>query len=166
MASQEPNPAAVQTRLWDEIEKHQIGMLGLTGGAPQPFQPMTAFLERAVNQIWFFSFKDTDLAEGVGDGAPVMFVFQRDKDIYASIGGRAQLRLDRQRMDRYWNSTVAAWYPGGKDDPRLTMICMDCADAEVWLQEAGPARFAWEIVKANATDRHPDLGVRAHLNFH
>lgn len=37
--------AEVRDKLWREIERHQIGMLGLVGGEPQHFQPMTAFAE-------------------------------------------------------------------------------------------------------------------------
>jgi len=158
--------AAVQTRLWDEIAKHPVGMLGVVGGAPHHFQPMTAFLDRAANQIWFFTYKDTALAEAAATGAQAMFVFQESGEFYACIGGALQAEYDRGRMDRYWNAAVAAWYPDGKHDPRLTLLRLDARDAEVWVQEAGPARFAWEIAKARTTHAQPDLGGHAHLNFH
>jgi general stress protein 26 len=158
--------AAVETRLWDDIEKRQTGMLGIVGSAPQHFQPMTAFLERGESRIWFFTYKDTDLAEATAEGAQAMFVVQDERKLYACIGGVLRTQHDRERMDRYWNATVAAWYPEGKDDPRLTMLCFEASDAEVWIQEAGPARFAFEVAKANATKTTPDLGGRTSLNFH
>jgi len=158
--------AAVQTRLWDELEKHPIGMLGLVAAEPHHFQPMTAFLDRPESQLWFFTYKDTELADAVATGASAMFVVQRDKDLYACIGGSLRQDHDATRMDRYWNSVVAAWYPEGKDDPRLTLLRLDCADAEVWIQSAGPTKFAWEIAKANATRNEPELGGRTSLNFH
>ncbi len=155
--------AAVQVRLWDGIRKRGgTGMLGLVGSRDH-FQPMTAFVERDTNQIWFFTRKDTDLARVV-DGGQAMFVFQND-DLQACIGGALSLAHDRERMDKYWNTVVAAWYPEGKDDPLLTMLRLDCHDAEVWLSE-GLAKFAWEIAKANATHKIPDLGGRAHIEFH
>jgi general stress protein 26 len=166
MATDIHDLAAVQTRLWDEIEKHQIGMLGLVGAEPRPFQPMTAFLDRAENRLWFFGYKDTELAAAAVGGAPAMFVFQQAPRLYACIGGELRADYDRARMDRCWNAAVAAWYPKGKDDPRLTLLRLDARDAEVWIQEAGPARFAWEIAKANVTRGQPDLGGHTHLNFH
>jgi len=158
--------AAVQTRLWDEIEKHQIGMMVVVGAEPQHFQPMTAFLDRAENTLWFFAYRDSDLADAAASGAPALFVFQDGRRLFASIGGTLAADDDRTRMDRYWGPTVAAWYPEGKDDPRLTLLRLDAHDAQVWVQDAGPARFAWEIARANATGREPDLGGRANLNFH
>lgn len=163
---QEPQDRlTAERRLWDEIQRHQVGMLGIVGGAPHHFQPMTAFAEPEANRIWFFSYNDTELAREIAAGGTAMFVVQ-GKGLHACIGGELSLQHDRARMDKYWNAVVAAWYPHGKDDPRLTMISMDCSDAQVWFSEAGPAKFAWEIVRANATHRAPDIGSRANLNFH
>jgi general stress protein 26 len=156
--------AAVETRLWDAIEKERTGMLGLVG-SDQHFQPMTAFLERESQEIWFFTYVDTDLAEAAQSGGHAMFVFQQ-KDLQACIGGRLTVSADRERMDRYWSPMVAAWYPEGKDDPRLTLLRLDCEDARVWITEAGAARFMFEIAKANMSKDRPDLGERRDLNFH
>lgn len=158
--------AAVETRLWREIEKHQIGMLGVVGGEPHHFQPMAAFAEPGENTLWFFSYRDTDLAEAVAAGAQAMFVFQQGRDFYACVGGELRAEPDRARMDKYWNAHVAAWYPEGKDDPRLTLLRFDARDAEVWISEAGPIRYAFEIARANATHSQPEVGGRTNLNFH
>jgi len=156
---------AVERRLWEEIEKHQTGMLGVTGGAPHHTQPMTAFVEPERKQIWFFTRTDTDLAREIAEGRTAMFVFQQ-KDIQACIAGELTLQHDPARIEKYWNAVVAAWYPAGKDDPRLTLLCLDCDDAQVWISQSGPARFAWEIAKANATKHEPQVGGRANLDFH
>lgn len=166
MSTNIQDQAAVQTRLWNEIESHQIGMLGPVGAEPRHFQPMTAFLERPAHRMWFFTYKDTDLAAAVAAGAPAMFVFQDGRKLYASISGLLRVEHDRQRMDRYWNAHVAAWYPVGKDDPRLTMLCLDARDAEVWIADGGPLRYAWEIAKANTIHATPGVGGHASLNFH
>jgi general stress protein 26 len=159
------NRAEVERRLWDEIEKHQTGMLGIGGGAPHHTQPMTAFAEPETGEIWFFSRDDTELVQEIGAGVSAVFVFQQ-KDVQACLAGRLSLHRDPARIDRYWNAVIAAWYPDGKEDPHLALIRMTLDDAQVWISQAGPARFAWEIAKANATHRAPDLGGRANLDFH
>ncbi len=158
---------AVERRLWDEIERHQVGMLGVVGvgvGAHHT-QPMTAFVEPEREQIWFFTRADTELARRVGEGHGAMFVFQQ-KEMQACIFGELTLQHDPARIARYWNAVVAAWYPQGTGDPRLTMMRLECMDAEVWISQAGPMKFAWEIAKANATKHQPDLGGKANLHFH
>lgn len=157
--------ADAQKRLWDAIDKRRIGMLGPAEGGTH-FQPMTGFLERDTNQLYFFTYKDSDLAALIGEGAPALFVFQDGDDLWASIEGRLSPDTDRSRMDRYWGPAVAAWYPEGKDDPRLILLRLDCDDAQVWISEAGPVRFAWEIAKANARHERPDLGDQTRIDLH
>ena len=136
---------------------------------------MTAFAEPENHLIWFFTRDDTQLAKtvandyGAGErigGADAMFVVtSRDQDLQACLGGRLTLTLDRTRIDKYWNAVVAAWYPEGRGDPRLSMLRFETRDAQVWLTEAGPMRFAWEIARANLTHREPNLGEQAHLDL-
>jgi general stress protein 26 len=159
------DPADVELRLWDEIEKHNTGMLMLTEPRLQHAQPMTAFVDREGRTVWFFTRTDTDLASAIGAGGQAMFVYQRD-DLQACISGTVALSHDEARMERYWNSVVAAWYPEGKADPRLTLIRFEPEDAEVWTAKGGPVKFALEIAKANVTGREPDIGDRSHLHFH
>ena len=155
--------AAVEHRLWDDIERHQTGMLGLA--EETALQPMTAFVEREGERLWFFARSDTELARRIGQGGEGMFVFQQ-RDLQATITGQLSVKRDEARIAKYWNAVVAAWYPQGKDDPRLTMMRLECMDAEVWISQAGPMKFAWEIAKANATKHEPHIGGKANLHFH
>ena len=156
---------AVEERLWKDIKKRGgTGMLGLSGSGDH-FQPMTAFVERDTGQIWFFTRKDTDLAKEISGDSPAMFIFQND-NLQACIGGKLSVDHDQKRIDQYWNPVVAAWYPEGKDDPFLTLLRMDCKDAEVWISDDGMIKFAWEIAAANLNHRTPEVGGRAHLDFH
>lgn len=163
------NAKDVEHRLWKEIERGRFGMLGLVGlEHPQHFQPMTPFPEPETGQIWFFTRDDTDLAKAVasgGGGHAMLTITSKDQDVKACVGGTLTLSQDRARIDKFWNASVAAWYPDGKDDPRLTLLRMDLGSATVWLSEAGPIRFALEIARANMTGREPDLGGRAEVRF-
>ena len=85
---------------------------------------------------------------------------------FASISGELNLLHDDARIAKYWNAVAAAWNPQGKDDPRLTMMRLDCREAEVWLSQVGPVQFAWEIAVANARKHEPHLGGHANLRFH
>jgi len=159
------NPADVEFRLWEEIEDRHVGMLAPGGAARIHAQPMTAFPERSNRALWFFSRRDTDLARMISGSLPAMFTVQH-RDFYACLSGELRVSPDERRMERYWNAVVAAWHPAGRRDPNLTLLRLDVQDAQVWLSEAGPVKFAWEIAKANATRHMPDLGGRAHLTFH
>jgi general stress protein 26 len=151
-------------RLWKALETHHTGMLGVVGGQRHHFRPMTAFVEKENRSLWFFTRDDADIVRQADEGK-AMFILQADR-MQACIGGHlAPVRNDRARIDKFWNAAVAAWYPGGKDDPALMLLRFDAEDAEVWLAQAGPARFALEIARANITGKEPDVGDKRSLDL-
>ena len=38
-------------------------------------------------------------------------------------------------IDRLWNRFVAAWYAGGKADPKLCLLRFDPERGQIWLNE-------------------------------
>jgi general stress protein 26 len=36
-------------------------------------------------------------------------------------------------VDRLWNKFVAAWFEGGKDDPKLALLRLDPDQGQVWM---------------------------------
>jgi general stress protein 26 len=165
MADKTHTNAEIEERMCEAIQKGQhTGMLGISGDGHH-FQPMTGYVERETNQIWFFTYKDTDLAEAAVSGGHGSFIFQ-SRDLWACIDGTLTVDPDRARIEKYWNVHVAAWYPEGKDDPRLTMLRLDCTEAGVWIAEGGPVKYAFEVAKANVTKTTPDIGERRDINLH
>jgi len=159
--------AEAEEKLWEALEDTRTGMLGIVGGEPQHFQPMTGFEDREGGALWFFTRDDTDLARDVeAGGAEAMYTLVTKKtDLYACLGGRLSVVHDRRIVDRFWNPVVAAWYPDGKDDPHLRLIRFDLADARVWINDKGPVKFFYEVAKANLTKTLPDPGDRADVHF-
>jgi general stress protein 26 len=155
---------ATQQRLWEAIETRRIGMLGLTKSGLHA-QPMLAFVERRRKRLWFIARTDTELAQSIGDGGCCAFMFQ-DGDLVASIGGALSLVDDRRRMARCWNAAVAAWLPEGLHDPKLTMLRMDCVDAEVWIAGHGLTKFAWEVAWGSAPLQMLEMTGRAQATLH
>lgn len=157
---------AFEDNLWAAVKDARAGMLGLMNGQSGHFQPMTAYLEPERRAIWFFARRDNDVVKGAHGGARAMFtVVDKDQKVWACLGGEVSEQHDRDRIERYWTPVAAAWFPEGKDDPELTLVRFDVDDAQVWVAQEGPVRFAYEIAKANMTKTEPDVGETAHLRF-
>ena len=154
-----------EERLWNAIDDTRVGMLGLDEPG-QHMQPMTAFAEPDTNSIWFFTRRTTDLARDVGGGKSAMFcLISKDREVYACVEGRLQASHDPERIEKHWNPVVASWFKDGKDDPELTLLRLDADNAQIWVNQAGPIRFAWEVARGNLTDHRPDMGDRANISF-
>ena len=46
-------------------------------------------------------------------------------DLFACISGTLRREDSRAVLDKLWNNSIAAWYEGGKDDPKLALLRLD-----------------------------------------
>ena len=132
-----PTPAELEAKFWKALKSDRTARLGLSGGRGGHAQPMTAQIEGDEGgPIWFFSASDVELVEAAGDGGDAVLHFaSKDHDLFASIDGRLSVSTDRTTIDRLWNPFVAAWFEGGKDDPKLRLLRFDPGPAQIWLNE-------------------------------
>ena len=164
MSRDATTPAQAEETFWKSLKESNTGMLGLDRPGYHA-QPMTGFAEPETGTIWFFTRNDTDFARdvaaenGSGGGPSGMFTYQaKDQKVQACIHGALSIDHDRERIDRFWNPVVAAWYPDGKDDPALTLIRFDAKDGRVWASDIGVLGFGYQVLKANLTKSTPELG--------
>jgi len=159
-------PVEAEKAFWTSLKHSNTGMLGIDRPGYH-HQPMTGFGEPETGTIWFFTRDDTDFARDVAAGGRMgMFCYQaRDEKLQACIHGGLRIDQDRERIGRFWNPVVAAWYPDGKDDPRLTLVRFDGEDGRVWVSDKGLLGFGYEILKANLTGRTPDAGGVADVSL-
>lgn len=166
MASAQARDSELEARLWKEIGKGETVMLGLTEAAGDHMQPMTAFCdEDAPGTVWFYLRKDNDLLKRAGARAKAMFNLMKGQSFIACVAGSVTEDHDPERIRKFWNPVVAAWYPEGKDDPMLTLLRFDAEDAQLWVSHGNPVRFGWEITKANLTRTLPDVGESRHIDL-
>ena len=134
------NEAEIEEKFWNALRSDMTVMLGLVGVEEGHSQPMTAQLEkeRDGGPIWFFTASDVDLVQALGDGtghrATITFA-SKGHDLFASIEGSLFVDNDRAMIDRLWSKFVAAWFKGGKDDPKLRLLRFDASHAQIWLNE-------------------------------
>ena len=129
------NETEIRDRFWKELKSERTIMLGVDGEPGGGMQPMTALIEEEDGgPLWIFTSKESDLATAIGGGKPAHATFTGKKhDLFANVTGRLSINNDKAVIDRLWNPWVAAWFEGGKDDPKLTLLRFDADDAKIWL---------------------------------
>lgn len=124
--------------LWAKMAHSPFVMVGLNGHGHS--EPLTAQLDDdQVDTLWFFVGKSNRL--NAGGAAMVQFV-SKGHDYFASLAGTIRVDEDRAMIDKLWSKPVEAWFPGGKDDPNLTLLRFDIADAELWEADMSLVGFA------------------------
>lgn len=128
----------IEEKFWKALKSDMTVMLGLTGQEGGRAQPMTAQMgdRDGRGPIWFFSAKDVDLVQAIKGSSPAMIHFaSKGHDLFASVEGGLVIDNDKATIDRLWNPFAAAWYEGGKEDPKLRLLRFDPEAAQIWLNE-------------------------------
>jgi general stress protein 26 len=127
-------PKELEAQFWKSLKSDMTVMLGLDGVDDGHARPMTAQLEgEEGGPIWFFTAKDNAIVQLLPKGDRAIATFaSKGHDVFATIHGRISVDNDRATVDRLWNRYIAAWYEGGKDDPKLALLRLDPERAEIW----------------------------------
>ena len=126
-------PEKLEQALMKGIDDERTIMLGLAGH-DEHMKPMTALLEDGRGPLWIFTSDDNGIVQGLAGGASrarACYV-AKGHDLFACLDGPIQVHNDPAVIERLWNPFIAAWYEGGKTDPKLRLLRFDAEHAHVW----------------------------------
>lgn len=148
----------IKQTFWKALADSPYVMVGMTGERAHHI-PMNAQLDKDANSaFWFFTATDNRLA----GGGPAMAQFaSKGHDLFACISGTLRHETDRAVLDRLWDNGIAAWYEGGKNDPKLVLLRFDLEDAEIWT--ADPGIKGMFKLATGMTMKEGDLGKHAEV---
>ena len=129
-----PTPSELESEFWKALKSDMTIMLGIVDAEEAHLRPMTAQIEDDERgPIWIFTASDTSIVTALDSGVRAVATFAaKGHDLFATIHGSLRIDNDRAVIDRLWNSFIAAWYEGGKDDPKLTLLRFDPDHAQIW----------------------------------
>ncbi len=124
----------LKDKFWRALAHSPFVMLQLDND-PTTAAPMSAQLDDEVTgKIWFFTSRQGRFAEL---GPVTATLSAKGHDLFARFTGTLVVEDDRARFEKQWNNFVAAWFPGGKDDPDVLMLRMNLGDAAIWDSNLG-----------------------------
>lgn len=128
-----PTPMEMKEKFWKAVKSDRTMMLGLVGVDEAHTRPMTGLLDGDEGPIWFFTSNDSHLVQALKTKSRAIATFtDKGHNLFASVEGELVEKTDPVMIDRLWNPFVAAWYEGGKTDPKLVLLRFDAKEAEIW----------------------------------
>ncbi len=119
----------LKEQLWKKLSDSPFVMVGLQGDGTHS-EPLTVQLDKdQIDRLFFFVASDNRVAGG--GKAMVQFV-SKGHDFFACMSGTISVDDDRAMTDKLWSRQIESWFPGGKEDPSLTLIRFEIDDAELW----------------------------------
>ncbi len=129
-----PTPQELEAKFWKALKSDMTMMLGLDGVEDGHVRPMTAQMQGDRGPVWFFTSTDNNIVQRLDKGNRAIASFtSKGHDLFATMHGPIRVDTSPEMRDRLWNKYVAAWYEGGKTDPKLVLLRFDPEKAEIWL---------------------------------
>lgn len=110
--------------------------------------------------MWFFTYNDSNKVDEISRNNRVSLTFtDQASETYVATSGIAEVVHDKQKIDQLWKDFLKTWFPGGKDDPRITLIKVRTHQGEFWDRPGGKMMTIFEMVKGAVTGQ-PDTSGR------
>lgn len=156
------DPRELLARFWRDLADLRTGMLGLATEHEGHAQPMTAHFEGEHGPLWFYAHAHSRIALAAETSHAAVFHYVgRKHDLYACIHGEVVTTSDETAIGRFWSDEVARWYPNGRNDPDLALLCFTPSSAQIWLPTEGakPSLFGF------GREREPPQEIRAEVRL-
>ena len=159
-----PTPAELEVKFWKALKSDMTMMLGLDGVEDGHARPMTAQLDGERGPIWFFTAKDNAIVQRLAGGNRAIATFvSKGHDLFATIHGRLRVDNDPAVIDKLWNRYVAAWYEGGKSDPKLALLRLDPEEGQIWLDASSLVAGIRMMLGADPKEEYKDKVAKVAL---
>jgi general stress protein 26 len=144
-------------RVWELMKKIGFAMLVTRDGDKLRARPMSAYLERDSNTIYFLTdarrHKDEEIARN--PGINLSFANASDQK-YVSITGTAVVSNDRAKIKQLFSTPAKAWWDSA-EDPNIRVLKITPDDAEFWDSPSSVISYV-KMATAAVTGARPDLG--------
>lgn len=147
-------------KIWNLIKEIGVGMLVTQDEGTPRARPMHLVQDAYDGTLWFYTKKSAEKAFEAQSDRDVCITFSdQEEGVYVSMSGKARLRQDSEIIDKYWNSLIAAWFDGGREDPDIAVMEIDIRFGEHWKSKESKAYQLYEIARSNINEDHtPNVG--------
>ncbi len=143
------------TKFWDLIDDIRVAMLTTEGANGLESRPMSAYVDKAANAIWFITKLASDKTHEIKDDAHVNLAFSDSKaNKYVSVTGSARIVQDPAKQKELWNPFAEAWLPEGPEAPTTGLIHVTPEHATMW-DSPGKLATLVRVAAANITQTPP-----------
>ena len=117
---------------WNLMEKIGFAMLVTLDGEKLRARPMSAYVRREENAIYFLADARRHKDEEIARHPEVNLSFaDTGGQKYVSVSGKATVSNDRARIKEMFTTPAKAWW-GSAEDPNIRILKVTPDDAEFW----------------------------------
>ncbi len=130
------------------------------GHLPLALRPMAVQHVDDAGNLWFLSARSSQQNRQISRHPQVQLMFANPgASEFLSLHGRAFVSDSQPLREKYWNPLASAWFPGGIDDPELTVIRVQTESGHYWDTEFGQTVTLLLVAVGALTGKPMPIGV-------
>jgi general stress protein 26 len=96
-------------------------------------RPMATIKVEENGTIWFFTKLHSGKTDELKTDNDVELLYSHPgKDSYLDVIGKAYIETSREKIKELWSPIAKAWFPGGVDDPEISLLKVEIDTAYYW----------------------------------
>ena len=84
---------------------------------------------------------------------------------FLNINGTGEISRDRDRIEKYWNKMVEAWFENGIEDARIRILKVIPSEAHYWDNKTNKLVTFFKVVASAASGAKLDIGREGDLDL-
>lgn len=155
-------------KLQELINKIDIGMLCTYSGNDSYIHavPMSRQEVDDNGNIWYLFSAESETYKNLKNNNKVSVLFSHVGDYnFLCIDGIAEISKDKERIEKYWNKFVEAWFEKGKEDPNIRILKVKVEDAHYWDNKTSKLVTIIKVAASAISGQKLDIGREGELNI-
>ncbi|AIM37210.1 pyridoxamine 5'-phosphate oxidase family protein [Sphingobacterium sp. SG20118] len=155
-------------KLRDFVNKIDIGMM-CTYPVANSFVHAVPMSRQEVDEegnIWYLISAESETFKNLESNNLISLLFSQVDDYnFLSINGEVEISNSQERIEKYWNRFVEAWFEKGKDDPHIRILKVKVQDAHYWDNKTNKLVTIFQVAKSAISGQKIDIGREGELNI-
>ena len=128
-------------------------------------RPMNNAKVEEDGSIWFFTNEFSGKVAQISHENKIFLTYASPNiNSYVALNATAELIDDKNKIDELWTPVMNAWFPEGKEDPKILLIHAKPIDAEYWDHSSSKIVMLFNMIKAAVTGSYTE-GEHAKLKL-
>ncbi len=136
------------------------------GGRQLHSRPMDTQQVDDEGHLWFLTSRKADVVGEVHTHPAICLTYgSKAKNTYVCVSGKAEEIHDQAKISELWSPLQGVYYPGGREDPDLTLLRITPAHAEVWTGPSGVVGRLLAFATAAITGNEDSMGAKKDIDL-
>ncbi len=132
-----------------------------TAGSDGSFdsRPMATQKTEFDGDVWFLTRGESGKVYEIKDDSHVSLLYaDAGNSKYVAAKGTATISKDKAKIKELWSPMYKAWFPGGEDDPSITVLKVSLSEAQYWEASSSKIVMGVKYLAAAVTGDHTKIG--------